>query len=255
MPQATSMTAEQMNRYVGFHAEKALAQKKSPSRTSTVSFSPLPYHPTYTDSSSDQLPENTYRSTSRETAKQERLLENQQRERVRQKQSTQQQEEERISATKRIAQQTAQKEARKVMRVGMRRGLEYALNFLLSCLSIGTAGAGFVIAAIPYLITLTDLNLQMIWGTYVTKGKSLLFPPLEWKPLPVPLPDSFLHLGIVLIDIAVILIALVGTFVVMLMIFGQYIATAGVWVGIYAYLTDPFFQDMVNHFLGSLFSL
>ena len=243
MPQANTLTPQQMDRYAGFHQARALLNKK------------LVYTPTSTGFSSNRTDENTYNSTSRETAKQERLLENQQRDRMIQRQMMQEKKEEDKKQVKIMAQQTAQKEARKVMQVGMRRGFEYVLNFLLSCLTAGTAGAGFVIAGIPYLVTLTDLNLQMIWGSYITKGKSILFPPLTWKPLPIPLPDSFLHLGLVLIDIILILIALVGTLVVMLMIFGQYIATAGVWVGVYTYLTDPFFQDMVNYFLGSLFSL
>ncbi|PJA47146.1 hypothetical protein CO172_03030 [Candidatus Uhrbacteria bacterium CG_4_9_14_3_um_filter_36_7] len=142
---------------------------------------------------------------------------------------------------------------RKEAKAAIRRALEHALNTILGALSVGTAGIGFILTAVPYVITLTDLNLQMIWGYYITKGKSVFFPALTWSPLPIPLPVVILHAGLVVIDLLIIFLIVVAVLITFIMVFAAQIMAGGAIAATYAYFTDPIFAQMVNQFLGSVF--
>jgi len=146
---------------------------------------------------------------------------------------------------------------RKEVLATLRRAVEHLVNLILGSISIGTAGAGLIITAIPYIVTLTDLNLQMIWGSYISKGKSLLFPALTWSPIPVPLPDIFLHAILIGIDILVFLFIFISCLLIFLFVFlamfGPQLAAGGVIAATYSYFSDPLFAQMINEFFGSFF--
>lgn len=181
---------------------------------------------------------------------QEQLQREQQLARIEQANALKEQAEIQETNQKKELQQTSQKEAQKAARAAIQRGLETGVNFLCSCITVGTAGVGFLIAGIPYMVTLASLNLQMIWGYYITKGKSWLFPPLEWNPLPIPLPNKVLHAGLVTIDFLVFMLLFVGCLMLIILVFGQQIIAGGTLYVVYGYFTDPLMEDFVNSFFG-----
>lgn len=118
------------------------------------------------------------------------------------------------------AKEKAQEEIRKQIKAGIRRGAEELAQGIGNAIDLGTAGISTLVTIFFYAFTLTDLNMQMIWGYYITKKKSIFFPALEWSPLPVPkiVPVQFLHAGIVLIDLLLIGL-LIGLVTILLILF------------------------------------
>ncbi len=142
-----------------------------------------------------------------------------------------------------------QKEVRKTAKVAIRRGVEYVINFVCGSIDTGTVGVSLIVDIFIYAFTLVDLNIQMIWGYYIAKGKSLLFPALDWTPLKVPLPVILLHAGLVLFDITLVL--LIGTLLLTTMIIlflPQLVAAVGL-ASVYKFATDPAFRTIISNMI------
>jgi hypothetical protein len=121
-----------------------------------------------------------------------------------------------------------QKEVRKAANVAIRRGVEYLIQSVAGILDLGT-WVTFIADLFIHAFVLLDLNIQMIYGYYIAKDKSLLFPALKWAPLRLPLPDIFLHAGVVLLDLIVLLFIMVIGLAVFIIVFSPFIiASAGI---------------------------
>lgn len=145
------------------------------------------------------------------------------------------------------AKEQIQKEVRKAVWSAVRRGIEYLYDFLIGpSVDGGSMGISLVVDVVGYALTLVDLNMQMIWGYYITKKKSILFPALEWSPLKIPLlPDLMLHAGVIMLDLVVVLVFTTLALVTLVMILLPAVAPL---VGIslaYALYTDPAFRASV----------
>lgn len=141
----------------------------------------------------------------------------------------------------------AQEEVRKQAKNAIRRGVEELAQGIGNAFDVGTAGVSTIITVFMYAITLTDLNLQMIWGYYLTKKKSFFFPALEWSPIPMPkiVTPIILHAGLVMLDI--MLVVGILTICSILIIFMT--APISVPAGIGLYFTNSGFNSWVNSLL------
>jgi len=141
----------------------------------------------------------------------------------------------------------ARDEIRKQAKAAIRRGVEEAAQGIGNALDLGTAGVSTVITIFMYAVTLTDLNAQMIWGYYIAKKKSFLFPALEWSPLPVGrvLPDVILHIGLVVLDLLIFSLVVIGFSLAIIIMF---LPAAG-WVVAYGLVTDPAMRAAVWMFI------
>lgn len=143
---------------------------------------------------------------------------------------------------------------RKIASQVMRRAVNFIIGAIASLIGVGTAGIGFIVTGFMAMLTLGDLNLQMIWGYYVSKKKSWLFPPLEWDPLPVKniLPDKYLHGALVVVDIVVAatLVMAIMIFIVMVMIVP--IIMGGAFIAIDTYFGDPAFKAIVDQMMAGI---
>ena len=147
------------------------------------------------------------------------------------------------------AQQKIQQETRALVR----RFLTSALNGILSLITVGTGGVSWLITGIPHAVVLTDVNLQLFWGSYLTKGKSVFFPPLKW-PVPIPLlPDIILHIVVLLIDLLLLIFLAIGCFFFIAIIYAATKVKAGFFSTVYSYFTDPFFQKTVDFMFENFF--
>lgn len=81
------------------------------------------------------------------------------------------------------AQNTGQQAAKKIVP----KAANWLASFLSSALDLGTAGASFLVTVFIYMITLGWLNVQMIYGSWIAKGKSSFIAPLSWDPIPMPI--------------------------------------------------------------------
>jgi hypothetical protein len=118
-------------------------------------------------------------------------------------------------------QELAQAAAKKVMP----RAIAFLANQIAATFELGTAGTAFVVTWIIRLLTLGWLNVEMIYGRWIAKGKSKAIPPVAWAPIPMPLDTEakFLQVGIIMADIfclimlilpfvfPIILLAAIGT--------------------------------------------
>lgn len=96
------------------------------------------------------------------------------------------------------AQDAVRKEVKKKAKAGAKRGFIFILDLIASAFDLSTAGISFIIDIFIYLFSLSWLNLEMIYGTHFTKGKSKFISPLSWDPIPMPIdPHAFWLQGII----------------------------------------------------------
>jgi|GEM_PF-4139718 hypothetical protein len=175
-----------------------------------------------------------------EWARQNQLIANQQQERIRQQGLAQIKNQALAEQKKKL-----QKKVQKRVNSYLRRGVEELAQLIGNALDLGTSGISTLVTIFVYAFTLTDLNLQIIWGHYIKKGESFLFPALDdWDPLPVSVnlvPITVLHVLIFLIDILVI-ISLCVIFISSILVMIWPIALlGGVAAAGWAYINDFFF--------------
>ncbi len=142
-----------------------------------------------------------------------------------------------------------QKEIRKGATNAIRRGVEFLLDSIAGCVDTGTVGVSLIVDIFIYAFTLTDLNIQMIYGYYIAKDKSLLFPALDWSPLRIPLPVIFLHAGLVFFDLFLIFVIGFLFLFTIVAIFWPILIAAGGFAALttigYTLFTDPTFAAAV----------
>lgn len=94
------------------------------------------------------------------------------------------------------------------MRAAIKRGFMYLFNLLFAGIGVGTAGIGFLIAGIPYALTLFYFNLEMIYGRWIKKGKDPYIAPISYDPVPMPMDEEarLLQWGLVGVDLFFLLI-------------------------------------------------
>ncbi|MBI4599245.1 hypothetical protein HY734_03570 [Candidatus Uhrbacteria bacterium] len=140
-----------------------------------------------------------------------------------------------------------QKQVRKAAKAAIRRGVQYLFTSIANVLTVGTAGVAIVVTIFIYAFSLLDLNIQMIWGYYITKKKSLFFPPLEWAPLPIPLPDIVLHALVVFVDIALFLGLMAVGISMFIMLFGPMLAALLGPAAALTLFTNPAFLNIMSN--------
>ena len=120
------------------------------------------------------------------------------------RQKLEMQDEEQDEEKKTLAQKGKRAAVRYVFKQAMRRGFIYLINFIAASLDFAFAGISFIITCFVYLFTLGYLNLEMIYGTHIAKGKSKIISPTSWFPIPMPVDPNALILQsfIVTMDIA-----------------------------------------------------
>jgi hypothetical protein len=141
----------------------------------------------------------------------------------------------------------AAEQIRKRVMSSIRRGVEQLLQGTGNAVDAGTAGCSLLVTIFMYAVTLTDLNLQMIWGYYLSKKKSFFFPALEWDPIPMPkaVPVTILHAGLVILDM-IILFLLLLAFTLQIIIMTAPIALASL-PALYLFSSD--FRSLINNFI------
>jgi len=150
----------------------------------------------------------------------------------------------------------AQEEIRKQAKVALRRGLTEVLTSICGALDIGSGGVTAVVNwIITYPVALVDLNLQMIWGYYITKKKSFFFPALEWSPIPMPsvISVKFLHIGLVVLDLLILMLLFIGLAITAVVICLPAMIVAGGATSVYALISDPVLRTMAWDMFIELF--
>jgi len=108
-----------------------------------------------------------------------------------------------------------QEVAKGFVKSGRLRGIFFLTNGVSGPLEAGSGGIGLIATFIPRLISLGWLNIEMIYGTWIKKGKHPIIPAISWKPLKIPIDKKarFLQLIIIMTDILLL-------FVVFLVVLG-----------------------------------
>lgn len=141
----------------------------------------------------------------------------------------------------------AAEKIRKQVKVSIRRGFEELFQGTGNTVDAATGGVSLIVTIFGYALTLTDLNLQMFWGYYITKKKSFFFPALEWDPIPMPKIVSvrILHAGLVVLDILVVIGIVVALSIQIIIMTAPFAAIATPLL----YATSPEFRSVVNNFI------
>ncbi len=105
---------------------------------------------------------------------------------------------------KTLAQKGKRAAVRYVFKQAMRRGFIFLLDFIAAACDLSSAGISFVIDIFIYAFTLGYLNLEMIYGRWIAKGKSKIISPTSWFPIPMVVdPEAIiLQSFIISMDIA-----------------------------------------------------
>ncbi|MFA4845054.1 MAG: pre-toxin TG domain-containing protein [Patescibacteria group bacterium] len=99
---------------------------------------------------------------------------------------------------KNAAQDAMRKEVKKKAKAAFKRGFIFVIGIIAAALDLGTAGISFIIDIFVYIFSFGWLNVEMIYGTHIAKGKSKLISPLSWDPIPMPVdPNGFWLQGLV----------------------------------------------------------
>src|SRR5690606_17142136 len=109
-------------------------------------------------------------------------------------------------------------------------GVVYLLELIADAFDFGTAYVSYLVTGIMHFVTLGWMNLEMIYGSWIAKGKSKLISPLNWSPLPLNgiLPEQILWGVVILLDLVLIFIGLVILIAMMAVVYIYY-----------QFLTDP----------------
>ncbi|OGL98235.1 hypothetical protein A2318_01335 [Candidatus Uhrbacteria bacterium RIFOXYB2_FULL_45_11] len=108
----------------------------------------------------------------------------------------------------RAAQDAAKQAAKKMVPKAANAGA----NFISTALDLGTGGAGLVVTIFIHLLSLGWLNVEMVYGTWLKKGKDPVIGRLSWDPIPMPIDKN----GIILQGMVIMADLIVITIVVIL---------------------------------------
>ncbi len=123
------------------------------------------------------------------------------------------------------ATEEAQKAAKKLAKQAIPRGASFIANTLASALNLGTYGIALIVTFLVYLFSLGWLNVEMILGGWVFKGKHPIISPLQWSPIPMPIDNNpktnsiFLTACVLAADLVLIILAITVLTTVLLIIF------------------------------------
>lgn len=113
------------------------------------------------------------------------------------------------------ASQDAAKQAAKKM---IPKAANAGANFLSTALDLGTGGAALLVTIFIHLLSLGWLNVEMVYGTWIKKGKDPVIGRLSWDPIPMPIDKNGLMLqGMVIMADLIVLTAVVILFAVQVM--------------------------------------
>lgn len=90
---------------------------------------------------------------------------------------------------------------KKQVKAGIQRIVQFVANLIGDL--IGASIVGVIISALIWILTLGWWNVEMIYGTYIAKGKSKFIGPLSWDPFPIPLPVIVFEIAVICLDILV----------------------------------------------------
>jgi len=148
-----------------------------------------------------------------------------------------------------VRDQIQQKGKQMITRV-IRQSLEWLLNFLGGSSDLASLGTSLFVTPMMYFFTLGDLNMQMIWGYYITKQRSIFFPPLKW-PIKIPLlSDLWLHAALLIFDALLLFLFVIFIVIIIVVIFGVQLSLAGAAAGLYTFVVDPTFRAFVIETVG-----
>lgn len=131
----------------------------------------------------------------------------------------------RILQTRQTSPETEDAEAQELARLAAQKVIPRATLFLANhvatALELSTAGTAFVVTWIARLITLGWLNVEMIYGRWIAKGKNKFIPPIAWDPIPMPIDKqaTILQIIVILADIICIIMVLLP-FILPILILG-----------------------------------
>lgn len=129
------------------------------------------------------------------------------------------------SAARQAQNEIKQQVRRKVQRTvqnALQRGIVVLVNFIAVALDLSTSGVTLIINILNYSMTFAWLNLQMFYGSFWTKGESILVPPLDWDPIKVPLSNVYLYIALLFADVLLILAIFLFCFGITLVIMFAY---------------------------------
>ncbi len=89
------------------------------------------------------------------------------------------------------------------------RGIAFVANHIATALELSTAGTAFIITWLIRFMSLGWLNVEMIYGRWIAKGKSKAIPPISWAPIPMPIDKDAKILQVIIIMADVFCITLV----------------------------------------------
>jgi hypothetical protein len=89
------------------------------------------------------------------------------------------------------------------------RGAAFVANHIATALELSTAGTAFIITWLIRFMSLGWLNVEMIYGRWIAKGKSKAIPPLSWAPIPMPIDKDAKILQVIIIMADVFCIVMV----------------------------------------------
>lgn len=128
------------------------------------------------------------------------------------------------SAQKTEAQDKLRKEVQKKAKAGFKRGIAFVINGIAAVFDMGS-WATFLIDWMLYAFTFSWLNLQLFYGSYISKGKSKVISPLDWDPLPINgvVPPLILHMALIFADLVLIILGgtIVGGLAIILVMLAQ----------------------------------
>lgn len=114
-----------------------------------------------------------------------------------------------IKATEESAEEKAKKEAEraalKAAKAMAPKGISFATSIISDAIGVGTGGVGYLVTIFPKLAVLGIWNVQMIYGSWLRKGKDEFVPPLTWDPIKIPIDKNSLlfQAAVIMMDLMV----------------------------------------------------
>lgn len=98
------------------------------------------------------------------------------------------------------------KKVKRTAKAGFKRGTAFVIGSIAAVIDMGT-WVTTIIDAFYYVAIFGWMNVQMIYGSYMAKGKSFIVDPLDWEPLPLKgvISPILLHIALIAADILIIL--------------------------------------------------
>lgn len=92
-------------------------------------------------------------------------------------------------------------------------------NFLSTVLDLGTGGGALLVTIFIHLLSLGWLNVEMVYGTWIKKGKDPIVGKLSWDPIPMPVDKNGIMLqGLVIMADLIVLTVIVILFAIQILV-------------------------------------